>query len=643
MTFLPLAAGARAARRLLLSGALLATLPTLAFAQSSRPGIGATVYEGGVTFRVWAPFATSVSVAGEFNSWSTTASPMARDVLDSNYWSVDVPGAAHGDEYKFVLNGSNWKKDPRGRQVTFSGGFGSNSIVIDPAAFDWGTSPENITPFLNELVTYEMHVGTFNDPNGAPGPPGNFLDAVDRLDHLVDLGVNAIKLMPIAEFPGDLSWGYNLSDPYSVENTGYGGAQGLKTFVKEAHERGIAVILDVVHNHYGPSDLDLWQFDGWSENGGGGIYFYQTPPLSETPWGDTRPDFGRPEVRSYISDSIRMWLDEYRIDGMRWDATRFIRTVSFSDGAEIPEGRSLLQEINGWMNSQYPGHVRIAEDNANDPFVTGALGFDSDWSPDFYRTIRGAVEAASDADRDMFAVANAIIGNGRHTRRVIYSESHDETGNLNGRRRLPNDIDDANPTGYFARKRSMMANAMTMTAPGLPMLFMGQEFLTTGVWSDTNPLNWANATTQAGVLAHYRDLIHLRRNTTGISAGLKGPNVNVYHVNNQPTSKVIAFHRWDEGGVGDDVVVVANFTNQTFTNYNLGFPQGGTWNTIFNSDATYYGADFGDAGSLFVDANGGPLHGLNHSGTLEIGPYSVLLLSQATPPASVGDWTNYEF
>jgi hypothetical protein len=157
-------------------------------------------------------------------------------------------------------------------------------------------------PPHNELVIYELHIGTFR--RTSPDKPGTFDDAIGGLDHLKRLGVNAVEVMPIAEFAGDLSWGYNPALPFAIGQA-YGGADGFKRFVKAAHERGIAVILDVVYNHFGPSDLHLWQFDGWSENGLGGIYFYNDD-RANTPWGQTRPDYGRPEVRQYIRDNAVM-------------------------------------------------------------------------------------------------------------------------------------------------------------------------------------------------------------------------------------------------------------------------------------------------------------------------------------------------
>lgn len=236
-------------------------------APSFRPGMGTILYAGGVAFRVWAPFATSVFATGSFNEWSSTAHPFARE--GDGYWSVEVLGAKIGDEYQFVIQRSDqvlWRKNPYASEVVNSSG---NAIIHDPE-FDW-TGEDFVMPPWNELVIYEMHVGSFNDSN-ADGP-GTFDEIVPKLDYLRDLGINAIEIMPVLEFPMSFSWGYNPSNPFAVESS-LGGPQELQRFVKAAHAHGIAVIMDVVYNHFGPGDLDLWCFDGWrDENHNGGIYF----------------------------------------------------------------------------------------------------------------------------------------------------------------------------------------------------------------------------------------------------------------------------------------------------------------------------------------------------------------------------------
>src|SRR6185503_12184793 len=145
------------------------------------------------------------------------------------------------------------------------------------------------------------------DPTPASGGPGKFTDAIARLSYLTNLGVNAVELMPLAEFAGDYSWGYNPADLYAVENVGYGGPDGLKNFVKAAHQRGLRVLHDVVHNHYGPSDLDLWGFDVGTTPG---IYFYSATGICCNAWG-SRPNYASSGVRSFITGNFQLWLDEY--------------------------------------------------------------------------------------------------------------------------------------------------------------------------------------------------------------------------------------------------------------------------------------------------------------------------------------------
>jgi 1,4-alpha-glucan branching enzyme len=258
---------------------------------ASVPGMGAIVQQDRVSFRVWAPHAREVAVAGDFNGWSRSKTPLARE--GNGFWSVDVPDARPGQEYRYLIRYGEtelWRLDPYARALTNSAG---NSIIVDPA-FAWGDGDFQM-PSWNELVIYEMHVGSFHVTE--PGRPGTFQSAVEKLDYLAGLGINAIEIMPATEFAGGYSWGYNVAHPFAVESD-YGGPLGMKHFVDEAHRRGIAVFLDVVMNHVGPSDNALWQYDGWSENEGGGIYFYQDG-RAETPWGHTRPDYGRSEAVSY--------------------------------------------------------------------------------------------------------------------------------------------------------------------------------------------------------------------------------------------------------------------------------------------------------------------------------------------------------
>lgn len=597
-------------------------------AQSSRPGWGSTPYHdafgSGVTFRVWAPDATSVYVPGQFNSWSTTANPLAHELTNGVWqgvWSVDVPTASAGQQYKYNLNYGTtnlWKHDPRSRLVTYSGSAsGANDIIYDPSAFNW--SGDNFTaPALSNLVIYELHMGTFPTTN----VPSRFIAATNNLPYLKQIGFTAVEVMPIAEFPGDSGWGYNPAQPYAVENIGYGGPDGLKTFVKAAHAIGLAVFIDVVHNHYGPSDLDLWDFDGWSGGGnGGGIYFYQQDGLCCTPYG-SRPNYSTQQVRDYIQQNFQMLLDEGHVDGFRWDTPGLM--MNASGYGFVNDAATLIQTITGMVHSNYPGKIDIAED------VVG-YGFDSTWDLDFHSYITPQLTTSTDSNRDMTAISYAVTNNTlvnitAGLNRVAFLESHDIVGDLNGGVRLPTSIDPETPNSYYARKRSTLGAAITFTSPGVPMIFQGQEMLETNAFDSSLLVDWSKTNTYSKIVRFYHDLIRLRRNLDGDTPGLQGDKCVMLQVDN--SNKLVAYRRWQSGTTNQDVVVIANFANVTWNNYNLPFPEAGNWYVHLNSDSTNYGSDYGNSGSTVVSATGS-----SPQGTISIGPYSALILSQiAFPP-----------
>ena len=503
------------------------------------------------------------------------------------------------------------------------------SVVHDPH-FDWGDDHFQM-PAWNELVIYELHVGTFNAPDAEQ--VGTFMSVAEKLPYLRDLGINCIELLPATEFPGSRSWGYNPANPFALESD-YGGPQAFKELVKQAHQHGIAVVLDVVYNHFGPGDLDLWQFDGWSENGGGGIYFYNNWK-AKTPWGDNRPDYGRPEVRQYIRDNALMWLNEYRCDGLRADAIAFIRNVNGEEdpGADLPEGWSLMRWINEEIDQTMPWKITIAEDMRGNGRITesvanGGQGFDSQWDNSFVYPVVQALTTPRDQDRDMPAVAAALtqLYNDDAFRRVIYTESHDEVAN--GKSRVAEEIMPGEADSYFSKKRTVLGAALVLTAPGIPMLFQGQEFLAYGAFNDTEPLRWQQVDERRGLVQLYRDLIALRRNLGGHSRGLGGQHTRVFHVND--TDKLLAFARQagPDGGPGDTCVVLASFANRAHEDYTIGLPGPGTWFVRFNSDWQGYDGEFSNFEAVAMQAEAGEYDGYAWHGRISVAPYGVLVLSQ---------------
>jgi len=620
----------------------------VALAGSIHPFMGANPYADatgvGVSFRVWAPFATSVAIAGDFNSWSGSANALASE--GNGFWSVDVPEAKPGDQYKFCVTSSSagvlWRMDPYATRILHSGG-NLNGVIESPSTPY--ASPSYSTPSWNELVIYEMHIrtfvagdGTVKDKQGhsiktADGAfVGSFDSAKSKLDYLRDLGINAIELMPLGEFTGDISAGYNPAYIFAVEDE-FGGPDGFRDFVNAAHQRGIAVIVDVVYNHLGDSAGDMWQFDGWQDKGKGGIYFYNDW-RSRTDWGDTRFDYGRGEVRQYLRDNAMRWLQQRFADGLRWDSVGSIRNVydhNNDPANDIPDGWTLCQWINSEIQNAQPWKISIAEDMKDNEWITkpqgaGGAGFSAQWGAGFVSTLRNCLIATDDSARDVSAVGLMLAQtfNGDVFQRVIFTESHD--ADANGAQRLPEMISPGNAWSWWAKKRSTLGAAALLASPGIPMLFMGQEFLAAGWFDDDRLLDWSNAWRFAGITQLYRDLIHLRRNWFNNTRGLRGQNANVFHINNP--DKLIGIHRWDAGGPGDDVVILMNFSSQGFASYHLGFPRDGLWRVRLNSDSNLYDQFFGNWPSYDVLANQPGIHDMPFAGGIGVGPYSAVILSQ---------------
>ncbi|HWT55468.1 MAG TPA: alpha-amylase family glycosyl hydrolase [Candidatus Microsaccharimonas sp.] len=583
--------------------------------------LGVIVTSKGTRFGVWAPFAEAVAVSGGFNGWSRT--PMERDE-HGNWWAI-IADVQPGQEYKYVLTyggHEHYKNDPRALQMTTNAG---NALIADPD-FDW--QDDSFTPApRNQQVIYEMHIGTFNRPDASTY--GTFQTAIDKLDYLQELGINAIELMPICSMSMDRGWGYAPDYIYAVESL-YGGRHGLLTFVREAHRRGIAVILDVVYNHFGPGDgLDLWQFDGWNVDDMGGVYFYNDWRAT-TPWGSCRPDYGRPEVQSYITDNVRFWLSDCHIDGLRLDSTIYVRNVQGHNNDpdnDIPDGWKLMQQVTKTAHEVKPDSFVIAEDSSGNDYITkpvhdGGAGFSSQWQVTFPHAVRQALDNPDDASRDLATIAGELTQyyNGDAFQRVIYSDSHDSSAN--GSARLSEQIDPGDASSIFARRRSLLASALTLTAPGIPMLLQGQEFMQDGDFNDWRELDWHRARKFSGIVTAHRHLVALRRNVHGNTAGLTGNGTNILHLNHD--TKILAYHRWNKGGAGDDTVIVFNFTNQLISDYTIDFPVAGSWKVRFNSDWQGYSPDFTDHQTEDIVAN----EETGGTGTLSIAPYSVVILSR---------------
>lgn len=416
------------------------------------------------TLRVWAPKAARVELV--INGGH---SPMTRD--DRGWWSIATDALTPGTDYGFSLDGGEPLPDPRSNFQP--DGVHGLSRVVDHGAFRWTDAHWNPPP-LSSAIIYELHVGTFT-------PAGTFDSAIERLQYLADLGVTHVELMPVAEFSGDRGWGYDGVDLYAPHHA-YGGPDGLKRLVDACHAKGLAAILDVVYNHFGPSGNYLPRF---------------APYLTDkyrTPWGDAVnfDDRDSAEVRAFLCGGALMWLRDYHFDGLRLDAIHAIVDTSAVHFLEQ------LGDAAKDLEADLGRHLAlIAESDLNDPRVMrpaaiGGYGMDAQWSDDFHHALhayltgeRSGYYADFGALADLAkALKKAYVYDGcyshhrgrRHGRPPTgfsgrhflgYAQNHDQVGNrANGER----------GAALMNPARLRIAAALVMCAPFIPMLFQGEEW-----------------------------------------------------------------------------------------------------------------------------------------------------------------------
>jgi maltooligosyltrehalose trehalohydrolase len=395
---------------------------------------------GGVRFTVWAPRARALAVR--------LLDPL-RDVAmergPGDVWSATVPSAGAGTRYFFLIDGDRTRPDPRSRRQP--DGVHGPSEVVDPGTFSWRHAAPRRS--IAEGAIYELHVGTFTRE-------GTFRAAAEALPVLRDLGVGAVELMPVAEFPGGRNWGYDGVDLFAPA-AAYGTPDDLRALVDRAHGLGLSVILDVVYNHLGPEGNYLSDY---------APYF---TPERRNLWGDGI-DFERREVRDYIIDNALHWLREYRIDGLRLDAVHAIVDHS---------ARHVLAEL---CERARPAFL-IAETDLNDSLVYDQWGFDACWSDDFHHALHACLTSERGGYyRDFGDPATLALAiergwiRGPHPERsrplegdrlIISTQTHDQIGNRAGGERLEH---------LIGPEAARLAAVALLTAPGIPMLFMGEEF-----------------------------------------------------------------------------------------------------------------------------------------------------------------------
>jgi maltooligosyltrehalose trehalohydrolase len=423
-------------------------------------------------FEVWVPEKTvRLLVAGEER-------PMERD--DSGWWRLDVPTAAAGSDYAFVLDGAD-SPLPDPRSPWQPSGVHGPSRVYDHSAFDW-TDQGWTGKQLPGSILYELHVGTFT-------PEGTFDAAISRLDHLVDLGVDLVELLPVNAFNGAHNWGYDGVCWYAPHEP-YGGPDGLKRFVDAAHARGLGVVLDVVYNHFGPSGAYAPMFAPYLSKQG------------SNPWGDSINLDGplSDEVRRYIADNVLMWLRDYHVDALRLDAVH-----ALADHSAVNLLEQLAVEVESLSTHLGRPLSLIAESDLNDPRLitpreAGGFGLQAQWDDDVHHALHtlltgerqgyygdfGSLDCLQTVLEGAFFHAGTWSSfrqrhHGRPVNRLLtpghrfvaFLQNHDQIGNRAVGDRL---------SALLSPGLLKVGATLLLTAPFTPMLFMGEEWAASSPW-----------------------------------------------------------------------------------------------------------------------------------------------------------------
>ncbi len=594
----------------------------LDFTTLSHAPVGATLTNsGGAVFKVWAPSASSATVRGEFNGWGA-ANPMTKV---GEYFIAKVAAVNAGQQYKYVFptrpTNGGYVQDPTARGYTPDGQGGWNSIVRNPFTYAWGDSTWN-TPDADSLVIYQLHIGTFagfNDPVGATSFPSGYRDVAARVGHLRDLGVNAVQLTPVPESDGDITAGYNPVAQFAPKWR-YGTADDFKYMVDTFHRNGIAVLLDIVWNHFSSSGNFMWQFASSTQD------YFESPDF-KTPWG-SQAAFGKTGVADYFANSALSWLEEYHVDGFRMDATSYMNTSSHS-----ASGWALMQRLNRDIGQRYAGHFAIAEQLPNNGAVTtavssGGAGFSAQYHQKFRDNIRNAIFNMAGNSGDMQSVRDALLGSGATIQgksALNYVQLHDEAWPTSGGQRMVKTIDTSAPyDDIYAAGRSKLAEGLVLTSQGVPEMLQGDEWLESIDFGADSPtrIDWSKKTTYNFIYRYYQRLMFLRRRLSALRASASTYVFKVDQVNN--LNHLVAFRRLD--GNGNPVVVVANFGNSDLANYRLGMPASGPWTELINSqDPNFGGAGPLNAGALSTD--GTTADGFTQSLTLQIPKMSLIVLA----------------
>lgn len=593
----------------------------------------------GVHFAVWAPNARAVSVIGDFNHWNRGELPLS-PVGNSGIWAGVVAHAQRGQAYKYFIQSNNGyqveKADPFAFAAELPPRTASRIWTLEHEWQDeeWMAQRERRQALDQPMSIYEVHLGSWRRKMEEGDRPLTYAEIGDALaSYCGEMGFTHVEFLPLMEHPFGGSWGYQLTGFYAPTSR-YGSPQDLMVMVDRLHQAGIGVILDWVPSHFPSDEHGLAYFDGTH------LFEHADPRQGYHPdWNSYIFNYGRNEVRSFLISNALFWLEKYHVDGLRVDAVASMLYLDYSrkagewipnkfGGRENIEAIQFLRELNEAVYGNFPGVQMIAEESTSWPMVSrpnyvGGLGFGYKWDMGW---MHDTLQYFSNDPVYRQYHQNEITFRSIYafTENFVLSLSHDESVHGKGSmiRKMPGD-----DWQKFANLRCLYAYMFSQ--PGKKLMFMGNEFAQWAEWNHDKSLDWhlLDFDTHKGLQRSVADLNRIYRNEAALQLDCDPAGFEWVDASDNRNS-VLAYLR--KSADGKDVILCAfNFTPVPRHNYQLGVPEAGRWQEIFNSDASVYGGSgCGNGGS--VDTAPVPMHGKPNLLTLTLPPLSGILLK----------WTN---